>query len=839
MRDSKSPRSVVESDLDDVDSQYVLTSPRGSGTSSNRGSGFVKAQPSQWAKAVASGANSEVSSVVEEDPSPSISPRKSPVASTKFASVRGSSSPLPSRAAMARGSSGLTQSKESFDPLLKPMREIAALLRRAVPMQEVVLDASQTYDNCFSGADLVETVLTHRKGMSKAEALLMGSKLLQNGYIVRVGFQTGGFRGDDNEFYRHNVMPDLAAPRGSASLDADTLKSALTETETLPPSKPLDVRSMTVEVIGFRCRFDYQAQGPVVEYFLHVTIVSEDEVWTVSRAFRDFVALQKMFLKRYASRLLPKLPNKEEKDLNGMRTTLQAYIKGLIECRFLADQSEFTQFFRDFSKDLNPLLVNRTANLPLGEAFLLLGPSITSAQIRAEAVKRLHDEDSRSLITYILFLVSALRYEVPSARSPLLLFLLDAATHENEFAVLLYWHLTVERRAENPSPIYAVALRLLEERLSPELNRALSTQRTIMSKLAEVVQSVAASKRDRLEKIERLRAMLLGSVGAPLRVCDPPLILPITPRVLTSGCVAETATLYKSALLPLGLEWRIVRSSEESDLDSETENSNLVVQPDGTRTKRVIFKAGDDLRQDQMVTAFVVLIAGIFRTEGLDMRMCTYHVLATAATEGLIEVVPAAHNVAKVLEQYPGQEGGIRMFFMKHNRTAPQHAEAIENFIRSCAGYSVVTYFLGVGDRHLDNILVTEDGKLFHVDYGFILGADPKPLPPLMRITKEMVDAMGGFQSAGYEQFLVHCVACFRILRRYSPLLLALFSLVGDALSGISNQTASPFLYQRLRLDLDDEQASAYMRQIINESVSSLFPQLMERIHSSAQKGRK
>ncbi len=51
-----------------------------------------------------------------------------------------------------------------------------------------------------------------------------------------------------------------------------------------------------------------------------------------------------------------------------------------------------------------------------------------------------------------------------------------------------------------------------------------------------------------------------------------------------------------------------------------------------------------------------------------------------------------------------------------------------------------------MGDRHLDNILVTEDGRLFHVDFGFILGADPKPLPPLVRLTKEMVEGMGGFQ---------------------------------------------------------------------------------------------
>lgn len=39
-------------------------------------------------------------------------------------------------------------------------------------------------------------------------------------------------------------------------------------------------------------------------------------------------------------------------------------------------------------------------------------------------------------------------------------------------------------------------------------------------------------------------------------------------------------------------------------------------------TKKIIFKAGDDLRQDQMVTSFVRLMASMFRAEGYRAPAC-------------------------------------------------------------------------------------------------------------------------------------------------------------------------------------------------------------------------
>jgi hypothetical protein len=42
-------------------------------------------------------------------------------------------------------------------------------------------------------------------------------------------------------------------------------------------------------------------------------------------------------------------------------------------------------------------------------------------------------------------------------------------------------------------------------------------------------------------------------------------------------------------------------------------------------------------------------------------------------------------------------------------------------------------------------------GKLVHIDFGYILGRDPKPLPPPMKLSKEMIEGFGGVNSEHYQ----------------------------------------------------------------------------------------
>lgn len=86
----------------------------------------------------------------------------------------------------------------------------------------------------------------------------------------------------------------------------------------------------------------------------------------------------------------------------------------------------------------------------------------------------------------------------------------------------------------------------------------------------------------------------------------------------------------------------------------------------------------------------------------------------------------------------------------------------------SCAGYAVATYLLAIGDRHLENLMVTKNGNMFHVDFGFILGKNPPfkgLMVPQIRINKPMILGMGGVDSENYQIFKSRATKAFLHLR--------------------------------------------------------------------------
>jgi len=263
--------------------------------------------------------------------------------------------------------------------------------------------------------------------------------------------------------------------------------------------------------------------------------------------------------------------------------------------------------------------------------------------------------------------------------------------------------------------------------------------------------------------------------------------------------------------------------------------------PNG-QSKSIIFKSGDDLRQDMLTLQMVKLMDKLWKSENLDLQLSLYGCISTGNEEGMIEVVMNAETMASIVRSAGGAAAAFKVeplanWIKQNNLGEELHSKAVENFILSCAGYCVATYVLGIGDRHNDNIMVTKDGKLFHIDFGHFLGNYKKKFgfkrerAPFV-FTPDFAHVMGGRDSEKFGRFVDISCTAYNILRKNANVFITLFMMMLS--TGIPELKAIEdigYLREAFSLDLTDIQARDKFKNLIFESLSTRTTQINNAIH--------
>lgn len=466
------------------------------------------------------------------------------------------------------------------------------------------------------------------------------------------------------------------------------------------------------------------------------------------------------------------------------------------------------------------------------QALQILDQRYPEPKVRAFAVQLLGALTDEELLGYMLQLTQLIKFE-PFHDSALVRFLLRRALGNPEkIGHTFFWYLRAEMHVKEVSYRYGLLLRLFM-RTCGSYRTSLGHQMLVMRRLEEVAVQVQKQP----TKEERLAVLRerLSQTDFPTSFQ-----LPLNPNLTAKGIIVNKCRVMESKKKPLWLTFE-----------------NAVP---GGKPIVVMFKAGDDLRQDQLTLQVLSAMDRLWKKDELDLHMSAYGCISTGNEIGMLEIVGNSATLANIVASCRNDaEAGtsakkimaaldalysvdvLQNWLLLNNidplnsrrvdpplvdrdgnprprrnalsgppsihsqsdprqcRPAPSGLDmAREKFLKSCAGYCVATFVMGIGDRHNDNIMMKRTGELFHIDFGHFLGnfkfkyGFKRERAPFV-FTPAFAAVLGGTESPMYRYVGVVLViftfyfyreferlACdaFNILRKNSSLLVTLFSLM-------------------------------------------------------------
>lgn len=243
-------------------------------------------------------------------------------------------------------------------------------------------------------------------------------------------------------------------------------------------------------------------------------------------------------------------------------------------------------------------------------------------------------------------------------------------------------------------------------------------------------------------------------------------------------------------------------------------------------------QSGDaTLRQEELASQLIGECAKILRAERVGVWLRPYDIRATSSDSGVIEAIPDTVSLDALKKNVPGFTSLLDFYRDHFGEEGTQGFKKAQlRFARSMAGYSVLCYVLQIKDRHNGNILLTRQGHVIHIDYGFLLASSPggnigfESAP--FKLTAEMVAVMGGVDSATFNRFRKLCIEAFMALRRHTHRITLLLELsaVGNShlpcFGGRPREVVDE-LRQRLMPERNDDAAAEAVNALIKESVEN------------------
>eukprot|EP00250_Pteridium_aquilinum_P018106 c23946_g1_i1 orf=664-6876(+) len=281
------------------------------------------------------------------------------------------------------------------------------------------------------------------------------------------------------------------------------------------------------------------------------------------------------------------------------------------------------------------------------------------------------------------------------------------------------------------------------------------------------------------------------------------LYMPTDPNKLVRGIRVDSGIpLQSAAKVPIMVTFDVVDKNEMNVL----------------RREACIFKVGDDCRQDVLALQVISLLRDIFKAIGLNLYLFPYGVLPTGCGKGIVEVVPNTRSRSQMGEI---TDGGLYEIFQQEYGPvgSPQFEAARDNFIVSSAGYAVASLLLQPKDRHNGNLLFDNEGRLVHIDFGFILETSPggnmrfeNAHFKLSHEMTQLLDPSGVMKSETWNRFVRLCVKGYLAARQHMDgIINTVLLMVDSGLPCFSRGDPIGNLRKRFHPQMSEREAANFM----------------------------
>ena len=433
------------------------------------------------------------------------------------------------------------------------------------------------------------------------------------------------------------------------------------------------------------------------------------------------------------------------------------------------DKKQIIDLLRNQSRThtCKQLMCNGQCNIQFTpeDAIICLYPYIEEKQIRKYIFESLSKAPIQELLCYLPYLVYSCRfyYNKVKEKCQISEYLIHNSTQNYTFLNYFYWELNLQMCDKELRAMYhTIKLKLLDaidaDDGACDNKDILLNSEGFMKNMARMIEKQPNSL--------ALKDIIRDHLLYKNYFADYPIAIPLRPDKLCIGVDLEAMEIKDSATRPILIPFNCITKISADEYGSDTFSA--------------LYKR-EDVRKDHIICKIISVMNGImFRDMSISMNLVQYAILPLDEKCGFVEIVSNAQTVYHIHEK---MKFSIQNYIIEYN--GDESMEVLrDRFVKSCAGYCVISYLLGLGDRHLDNIMITEDGFLFHIDYGFILGYDPKIITKNafggsdIRLTGDMIDMMGGAESKHYKRFKELCNQCYNCLRQHSNLFYILLSML-------------------------------------------------------------